>query len=251
MAGESSADSSMSLEMAGCEYEFSPNSSETEGESSSTHDHSSTTMPCSSCLRHGASAVNPPSGSLYLCTFDVPEKLLFHPQVAMRLNGMGPRGLAMRKTFDVPMLSMKEEKVKKPRKQCRNCRAAAPGPNLSITNAPIDIPPREPAQRNVRVVVPDDMRSWYITLPPPSQGFGVQRRRACGGCNVNGQQHLIRIPDDCHAAEIMVIPTRQVLLHMLDRVPVEMHDHVLSQVEMNVKVQITLQDWMSIQDQCV
>ena len=125
MAGESSADSSMSLEMAGCEYEFSPNSSETEGESSSTHDHSSTTMPCSSCLRHGASAVNPPSGSLYLCTFDVPEKLLFHPQVAMRLNGMGPRGLAMRKTFDVPMLSMKEEKVKKPRKQCRNCRAAS------------------------------------------------------------------------------------------------------------------------------
>ena len=242
MAGESSADSSMSLEMAGHEYEFSTNSGmtlETEGESSSTHDHSSTTMPCSYCMRHGPSFVNPPSGSLYLCSFDVPEELLFHPQVAMRLNGVGPRGLARRKTFNVPMLSTKEGKVKKPaRKQCRNCRAAAPGPNLSIMNTPIDIPPREPAQQNVRVVVPDGMRSWYITLPPCSQEFGVQRRRACGDCNVNGQQHLVHIPGDCHAPEIMVIPTSQVLLHMLERLPVAMHGYLLSQVEMNVKVHL-------------
>lgn len=248
MAGESSADSSMSIEMAGrpYAYEFSTSSGMTlvtEGESSSTHDHSSTTMPCSYCRRPGASAfVIPPSGSLYLCTFDVPEDLLFHPQVAMKLNGVWgrPRGAARRKTIDIPMLSLRDEKVKKPaRKTCRNCRAAAPGPNLSIMNAPMDSPPRQPAaaaQQNVRVVVPDGTRGWYISLPPRSQEF-VQRRRACADCNVNGQQHLVRIPDDSLATEIMIIPTSQVLLHMVDRLPVPMHGFLLSQVEMNVKVQ--------------
>jgi hypothetical protein len=250
MAGESSSMST--LEMGGRESEFSTNSGMTsEGQSSSTHDHSSTTMLCSYCMRHGPSFVNPPSGSLYLCAFDVEEDLLFHPQVAMRLNGAGPSGLVRRKTFKVPMLAMKEGEVKEPaRKECRNCRAAAASSKLSIMNAPIHISPREPAGPNVRVVVPDGMRSWYITLPPRSQGFGVQRRRrACGDCNVNGQQHLVRIPGDCHATEVMVIPTKQVLLHMLDRLPLAMYGDILSQKQMNVKVQLFLQVWMYIQDQ--
>lgn len=252
MAGESS---SMSLEMGGAEDEFSTNSvMASEGRSSSTtHDHWSTSTPCSYCMRHGASFVDPPSGSLYLCSFDVTEDLLFHPQVAMKLNGVGPRGVPRRKTFSVPMLSMKEGRVKEPaRMECRNCRAAAPSSNLSIMNAPIHIlPPRGlPGRQNVRVVVPNGMRSWYITLPPRSQEFGVQRRRrACEDCNVNGQQHLVRIPGDCRASETMVIPTKQVLLHMLDRLPLEMHAYLLSQKEMNVKVQFILQVWMYIKDQ--